>query len=162
MAAILGNRPAVALDETEAAMDAFWSPGDPAAEQGFTVLRPKSAVLADAMLRRCVVFWREQGKLGTARTVAHHAFEAGCRDSEVTASGTDPRASSGPSRRGSASATGSVRCRPRDGGRRRARFSAPSPVNLGSSCRTPLAGPAVCHSQLHLLPHRVPTSCRPG
>ena len=76
---------AVALDETEAAVDAFWSPGDPAPEQGFTILRPKSTVLADAMLRRCVAFWRERGKLGTARSVAHQGFEAGCRDPEVTA-----------------------------------------------------------------------------
>lgn len=43
------------------------------------------ALLADAMLRRCVVFWRERGKLGTARRLAHQAFEAGCRDPEVTA-----------------------------------------------------------------------------
>jgi DNA polymerase III epsilon subunit-like protein len=76
---------AVALNETEAAVDAFWSPGDPPSEQGFGVLRPKSAVLADAMLRRCVVFWRERGRLGTARTVAHQAFQAGCRDPEVAA-----------------------------------------------------------------------------
>jgi len=86
---------ALALDETEAAVDAFWSPGDPSAEQGFTILRTKSAVLADAMLRRCVVFWRERGKLGTARTVAHQAFEAGSRDPEVTAYHTELVAAGG-------------------------------------------------------------------
>ncbi len=73
----------LAIADTEAAVDAFWSAGDDPATQGFSVMRPKCAPLADAVLPRCLAFWRSAGKDEIARVVAHQAWSAGCRDPEA-------------------------------------------------------------------------------
>jgi DNA polymerase-3 subunit epsilon len=76
---------ALAIDEREEAIDAFWSPGDAPATQGYVLMRVRSQPLADAVLRHCLVWYRTHGDLRTARVVAHEAFLSGCRDPEAVA-----------------------------------------------------------------------------
>ena len=64
---------ALAIADTEAAVEAFWSAGDAPATQGYSVMRPKCAHLADAVLRRSLEFWRSAGKHEIACVVAHQA-----------------------------------------------------------------------------------------
>ncbi len=74
----------LAIDGTPAAAYAFWDPasGNPA-EQGWSVMRSHSQLLADRVLRSCLPLW-EAASLGELPKVAEQVWAAGGRDPRLT------------------------------------------------------------------------------